>query len=160
MGQGLLNFSLFLSRVVFGLYIGVSGAAKIKGEFDNGFGSFANSDFFQMLQPDWLPSQLATWYGYTLPWVEAVFGLLLVLGLFGRAASAVTFLIVVSIAVAKGFYAWDSVPGLGVQFGGPPFDSTVVYAAFLLLLTVVGPGRWSMDAVLFNESKSSTTPKS
>jgi hypothetical protein len=48
-----------------------------------------------------LPQQLATAYGYVLPYLEIVIGVLLVLGLFLRASATVSGLVVLSFSIAK-----------------------------------------------------------
>jgi len=48
-----------------------------------------------------LPQQLATAYGYVLPYLEIVLGVFLILGLFLRVSAAVSGLVVLSFAIAK-----------------------------------------------------------
>ena len=56
---------------------------------------------WEINQYNMLPHQLATAYGYVLPPLEIALGSFLVVGLFLRASSAVSGLVVLSFAIAK-----------------------------------------------------------
>jgi len=158
MSRALLDFALFFARASIGLYFALAGWGKVLGEFDDGFGSFYRGAVKGM-SPDWLPEVLAQGYGYALPWVELIVGGLLVIGLFGRVAAGVLTLTMVSILMAQ----FDHL-GAGTAAKMPdlpgPFNPNFIYTALVFLLLVAGPGCWSVDAVLFRESKKVTTPKS
>ncbi len=48
-----------------------------------------------------LPDSLATAYGYTLPFVEFIVGVLLILGIFLRISAGISMLITISFVIAK-----------------------------------------------------------
>ena len=50
---------------------------------------------------DILPHSLATAYGYTLPFVELIIGILLILGIFLRVSAGISILTTVSFVIAK-----------------------------------------------------------
>lgn len=137
------DLGLFLLRLAFGGYFLAAGVAKAMGEINDGFGSFYNGSF-KGLQPAWLPDVLAAPYGYALPWLEIVLGVMLMAGLFGTIVAAVIGLMIVSFTVALALkFGWTAQPpGAAGPFSGN-YLQVVVYVA----LTVMGPGRWSLDAV-------------
>ncbi len=130
---------ILLNRLSLGLYFAIAGWNKLLGEFRNGLGSFYRGDGFQGLQPLWLPDWIASPYGYALPWLELILGVLLVIGLFGRLAAMGIALVLASIAMAmlsKGTFFGD----------GPPFHHTGVFFTLAVMLMLVGPGGFSIDA--------------
>lgn len=89
--------------------------------------------------PSFIPGFIATPYGYAIPWLEIILGLLLVLGLFFRVTTlAITFLLI-SIAIA--IIAQAGTPISAIHF-------SVVMATLSLLLFFTGPGQLSVDASL------------
>lgn len=131
---------ILLNRLSLGLYLAMAGWGKLLGEFKNGFGSFARSDAFRGLQPSWLPDALAQPYGYALPALELVLGVLLVIGLWGRLAALGTALVLFSIALA--------LLDAGRYFDGPgPFHHTAVMITLAIMLALIGPGGFSIDAL-------------
>ncbi len=93
--------------------------------------------------PAWLPGFIATPYGYAIPWLEMLCGLLLVLGMFFRSSAAATTFLLASIAVAVVADA-GSISGsdrLGVHH-------SIVMACVAFLLIFTGPGGFSIDALL------------
>lgn len=69
-------------------------------ELSGGPGSFFQGNQFQNNDPDWVPTLIAAPYGYALPWLELVFGGLLMLGIWNRVSAGVSTLIFLSILVA------------------------------------------------------------
>jgi uncharacterized membrane protein YphA (DoxX/SURF4 family) len=142
--QTLVDIGLLLTRATIGLYLTLAGIHKCIGEFKNGFGSFYRSSF-KGLQPGWLPDALAAPYGYVLPWIEVVIGALLMLGLFGKIAAALTGLMILSFTIALAMKM-----GIRAQPGDAPspFSANYIQIAACFLLTFVGPGRFSLDALI------------
>lgn len=126
-----LNLAILLNRVLLGSYMAWVGFGKVRG----GVGKFVHGRYAETT-PDWLPSAIATPYGYALPWLELIPGVLLILGLFHRAAALVTAGVLLSIAVAMNF---------GFGGGGPPLHHSVIMCGLALLLAVTGPGRLSIE---------------
>lgn len=134
-----LNLSILLCRVLLGAYMLMAGLSKIRG----GVADFVAGGYAKNT-PAWLPSFIATPYGYAIPWIELVGGALIVLGLFHRGANLVTAAVLLSIAIA-------------LNFQGPsgPFHHSVIMFGLAVLLAAVGPGPWSIDA-LWGKKKRST----
>ena len=142
----LFHLLLLLNRLALGFYFAFLGFGKVKGEFNNGFGNFYRSDTFQNRQPAWLPDAAATPFAYALPWAELIFGSLLILGLFGMIVAGVISLILLSIMVAQAstgglFWLQDGFSRSG------PYHTNVILFCLALLLTLTGPGRFSLDAL-------------
>jgi thiosulfate dehydrogenase (quinone) large subunit len=125
-----------LLRIILGANIALHGIGRLmmgSSVFSSKLVSqFANSP---------LPSPLVWVFGMSLPWVETLFGLLLLLGLRTRAAlvggSAVLLLLTFGSALIQDWQA------ASVQL-----LYAAVYAALLFLIRFNG---WSLDAVLFRE---------
>ena len=69
--------------------------------------------------------------------IEAVLGILLLIGLWTPAAGALTAVVKVSIAISRYF-----------SHSGDPWTPTIL-AALGAALAMIGPGAWSIDARLF-----------
>jgi uncharacterized membrane protein YphA (DoxX/SURF4 family) len=136
------DFGLFVLRVALGGYFLAAGIGKAIGEVRNGHGHFYETSF-QGLQPEWLPNALAAPYGYTLPWLEIILGLLLVIGLFGRITAAIIGLMIVSFTVAL---AMKFGPTAQPPEAGGPISANYLQIAAYVALAAMGPGRWSVDA--------------
>ena len=125
-----------LTRVALGWFLLHQGWGKVVQDVTDGPGTFYRSGFFQSNNPDWLPAVLAAPYGYALPWVELIFGVLLVLGLYNRLTAGVATLVFVSILMA-----WLDAGNL------LPRHMLMVYAPLGAYFFFAGPGRYSLDAV-------------
>jgi uncharacterized membrane protein YphA (DoxX/SURF4 family) len=140
------DITLLLLRVTLGGYLLAAGVFKVMGELNDGFGSFYNGPFSSM-QPSWLPDVMAAPYGYALPWIEVVIGAAVLLGLFTRISAALGFLMVLSftiaLAIAQG--RWHAKPA---DAPGGYFSGNYIQCAAYLVLTAVGAGRLSVDALL------------
>lgn len=131
------SMALFANRLALGGLFLLAGAMKIHG----GVGEFVRGPYSQTT-PAWLPGSIATPYGYALPWLETLAGVLLILGLLGRLGAAIASLLLLTIIIA-----------VGVQ--GPTGPVNVVLLTLSLLLLVAGSGGLSVDALLFR-NKSET----
>lgn len=84
--------------LTFALRIGLGGVFVIAG-----YGKLCDIGVFagavQMYEI--LPDSLATAYGYTLPFVELIIGILLILGIFLRVSAGLSILTTVSFVIAK-----------------------------------------------------------
>lgn len=132
-----MHLMILLNRLAVGWYFMLAGAWKVRGELEGGFETFLEGESFQGRVPDWLPEIVAMGHGYALPWVEMIFGALLMLGLFGRAVAGVLALVALSIGIAL-LGAGDLLPRHHIM----------VFLSVSLLLTLLGPGRYSVDALI------------
>jgi len=126
-----------LTRVTLGWFLLHQGWGKVVQDWTGGMGTFYRGDQFQNSNPDWLPTVIAAPYGYALPWLELVFGALLMLGLFNRLSAGGATLIFLSIAVA-----WLDAGRL------LPRHMLMIYAPLGAWFFLAGPGRFSFDALL------------
>ena len=144
--QTLVDVGLLLLRFTIGLYLLLAGIGKVMGEFRGGPGSFYRGPFSSM-QPAWLPDALAAPYGYALPWAEVVVGTLLILGLFGSIAAALTGLMILSFTIALAMQH-GSITAQPAEARGGAFSANYIQIAACFLLTFVGPGAFSLDRVI------------
>lgn len=130
-----LSVLLLLNRLALGLYFALAGLTKVRG----GVGKFYHGSF-AALRPRWLPEFLALPYGYSLPWLELLFGATLVLGWYTRISAWAVAAMLVSINLA--LLLADRF------FDGPgPFHVNVMLLTLALLLGHVGGGALSVDAL-------------
>lgn len=88
-----------------------------------------------------LPHSLLVAFGYTLPWVEAILGFFVLIGLFTRAALILGALVILVLTFGSGLIRdWQ---GVGVQ---------LIYAAvYAALLALLDANRFSIDTLLHRE---------
>lgn len=148
---GLLSLALLLNRLSLGVLFFFAGVRKMipdegqsVGAKLQGFASFVASK-----AP--LPEALGTAYGYALPFVEAITGLLLAAGLFSRISSGVISLMLLSFMIAFGIAWWPSEGGV--------YDKNVILFTLALLLTVTGAGSFSLDNLLCKKCRVSVEIK-
>jgi putative oxidoreductase len=149
----LIDFALLFNRVALRLYLLLAGYSKV---FIKGVSTFLEESYRPMV-PSWLPSWFATPYGYAVPYGELIVGATLLLGLLGRISALLTLLMITSFTTAQTFAAMNGgktlLAALGHE-GGKPFNTNFIMIAMALLLVVAGPGRYSLDQLLFRRAKS------
>ena len=145
----LIHLIVLLNRLALGWYFMLAGGWKVGEELSTGLGTFYRGDSYQGRVPGWLPEVMAMAHGYALPWVEMIFGALLILGLFGRLVAGVLALLALSIGVAL-LGAGDLLPRHHVM----------VFFALLLLLMLIGPGRYSVDGMMAQLRRRDIAPTS
>lgn len=145
-----LDLGLFGLRLAIGLYMLLAGLGKVQGEINNGVGSFYNGPFTAM-KPDWLPSAMALPYGYALPWLEVLLGVVLIVGFYTRLAGLVGLGMLVSFTIAL-FLKFDSISAQPETAPGP-FNANYIQWAAYLLFALVGAGHWSIDSMLSKKKK-------
>lgn len=127
---------LFVFRVVAGFLFALHGTVKLFG-WPPGAGSTA---------------QFGAWPSWWAGLIEVVAGVLVMSGLFTRAAA---FIASGTMAVA---YFWRHQPDglLPIQNGG---ESAVLYCFVFLLLALAGGGAWALDNLLGRRSASAEQPQ-
>ena len=83
--------------------------------------------------PSYVPHNWADGYVHAVPFLQAIVGLMLVIGFLAQLGAFVgTLMIVIFIVGATGLMAEDL-----------PFTPNLIYAGILLMVFLVGPGRWT-----------------
>ncbi len=132
-----VSIVLLINRLSLGLYFFIAGLGKVRG----GVSAFYEKSFEPNL-PNLVPDWFGYAYGYSLPWLELFAGLMLLVGLYTRLASAVMVFLLVSITIA-----------MGLSHGGGPFNKTFVMMTLAILLWTMGPGSISVDATFFKRRR-------
>lgn len=123
---------LFL-RATLGVNIMMHGVARLL----NGPGHFV-STLTQQFHSTFLPRPLVATFAYSLPWIEAVLGLLVFIGLFTRIALSLGALLILALTFGSSLLQnWD-VAGLQLIYAA-------VYSA---LLAFFSANRFSVDTLL------------
>lgn len=131
------RIALLLVRLSLGVYLFSAGWGKaFKPDMTLAQSAAAWMEGYQKMTPPWLPTFIATPYGYAIPWLEMLTGGLLVLGLFFRFTTLVTTFMLASIAIAV------------VADKGSVIHHSIVMTTFAFLLFFTGPGGLSIDALL------------
>lgn len=133
------NLGLLLARVPIGILFVVAGVMKLQG----GVQGFVSSQIGNV--PHQVPYAWSEHYLHGLPYAEIVIGSMLILGLFGRLAAFAGTLAVLSIIVGA---THVFVPGTYM------FHQNVIYTGLLLAVLLLGPGRMSLDGLMFGRRKS------
>jgi uncharacterized membrane protein YphA (DoxX/SURF4 family) len=132
-----ISIVLLLNRISLGLFFFMAGLGKVRG----GVGAFFEK-YFEPNLPNLVPQWFGYAYGYSLPWLELFAGLMLLVGLYTRLASAAMVFMLASITIA-----------MGVTQGGGPFNKTLIMMTLAILLWTMGPGAISVDAAFFKRRR-------
>ena len=132
------NLGLLLARLPIGILFVVVGVMKLQ----SGVQAFVSSQIGNV--PSQVPHAWGEGYLHALPYVEIAVGAMLILGLFGRLAGLVGGLVVASIMIGS----------TGVFATGHMFHPNVIYTGLLFAILLLGPGRLSLDGVMFGRGKS------
>lgn len=131
--SNLISFTLLLNRISLGVLFVLAGVRKLlpAGEANmldqmKGFASFVAS---QAPMPEFLGKA----YGYALPWVEIIAGLMLVIGLLTRLSAALIGLMLLSFIIAMGPEWWPE--------SGPAFSKNFILLTLCLLIIATGSGK-------------------
>ena len=139
-----MDDGLLLLRMVFGLLMAAHGAQKLFGWF-GGHGLNATAGFLEGL--GFRPGRF---FAATAASTEIASGLLMLLGLFGAVGPALMVSVMVVAAVSV---HWKG--GLFASEGG--IEVSLLYGTVAAALTLVPPGRYSLDAFLRLTSFSTPT---
>ena len=128
------DIGLLIIRVVFGLVLFYGhGFDKLSVIFSGQEIQFAN--------PIGLGPELSF---YLAAFAEGICSLLLILGLFSRFASSILTINFIVILIFHAFIVGDGFKILELRF---------LYLSTFIALTFMGPGRYSLDYLLFNRSR-------
>jgi uncharacterized membrane protein YphA (DoxX/SURF4 family) len=139
------SLGLLFARLPLGLSLAHTGFKKIH---DTGVQNWVSEHLEQV--PSYMPQGFGNLYLHAVPYAEVALGALLVLGLLSRVSGLITALMLVSFAMATHSF---------VDVNAPlPFTNPIVYACFALVVLFAGPGKISIDALLFPTRRATTTP--
>jgi uncharacterized membrane protein YphA (DoxX/SURF4 family) len=139
------SLGLLFARLPLGLSLAHTGFRKIH---DMGVENFVSASVDKV--PSYMPHWFGNMYLHAVPYAEVALGALLVLGLLSRVSGLLTALMLLSFAMATHSF---------VDVNAPlPFTNPVVYACFALIVLFAGPGKISIDGLLFPTRRATTTP--
>jgi uncharacterized membrane protein YphA (DoxX/SURF4 family) len=127
------SFGLLLLRIPLGVYFILAGVGHIRG----GIGHFIGENIAAAM--GYMPENVARGFLTALPYAEITLGVMLILGLLGRFAGLVCSLLLISFTVAA----------TGVRQPGLPFHPNLLMLGMGLAVLFCGPGRFSVDGLLF-----------
>ena len=130
-----LGLGLLVGRLVIGLLMAAHGAQKLLGWF-GGYGLNATGEFMVQLG---FPS--GRFFASTAAVTEVVSGLLVALGLFGPIGPALMLSVMIVAAISV---HWQH----GVFAMSNGIEVPLLYATVAAMLTLSGPGRYSLDTLL------------
>jgi uncharacterized membrane protein YphA (DoxX/SURF4 family) len=134
----LIDIALLLNRISLGLLFLLAGVRKLIPTVEAGLWEKWNGFAGYVASQAPLHEALGKAYGFALPPVEILAGLLLIIGLFSRVSAVVIALMLLSFIIAMGI-AWWPVEGAA-------YDKNVIYFTLALLLAAAGAGKYSIDA--------------
>jgi uncharacterized membrane protein YphA (DoxX/SURF4 family) len=130
------TIGMLFARLPLGLSLAHTGFKKIH---DTGVEKWVSDHVEQV--PSYMPHGFGNLYLHAVPYAEVGLGALLVVGLLSRVSGLLTALMLVSFAMAMNQFVDTSM--------NLPFKDPIVYACFALIVLFAGPGKLSIDALLF-----------
>ena len=140
------SLGLLFARLPLGLSLAYTGYHKIH---DIGVDQFASMSADRV--PGFMPPAFGSYYLHAVPYAEVTLGALLVVGLLSRVSGLLASLMLLSFAIA--------VTGFRDYSGALPFQAPVVYGCFALVTLFAGPGKVSLDGLLFRGRRRAVTPR-
>jgi len=148
------SLGLFFARIPVGAFFVVAGFRKffVSGKFDlkGGLDAFVNMGTGMV--PHWVPPNLGHIYLTAVPFAEVVLGALLVLGFLGRFVAALLSLMLISFMIAVPPHLSGRISD-SINF---PFNPSLIYLGVTLAIVFCGPGRLSIDGLLFGPRRTVT----
>jgi len=148
------SLGLFFARIPVGAFFVVAGFRKffVSGKFDlkGGLDAFVNMGTGMV--PHWVPPNLGHIYLTAVPFTEVVLGALLVLGFLGRFVAALLSLMLISFMIAVPPHLSGRISD-SINF---PFNPSLIYLGVTLAIVFCGPGRLSIDGLLFGPRRTVT----
>lgn len=138
------SLGMLLARLPVGAFFLIAGYGKLRGGIEN----FAKAVGPSATPPPWVPPGSVDTYLHVLPFLEVAVGALLLLGLLTRVGALIASLMVLSFIVG-----YTHLHGVSPNDQALPFHPNLIYLGVLLALVFVGPGRFSLDGVLFGRKK-------
>ena len=135
------HLGLLLARLPIGAFMLVAGIFKVNG----GVHQFVLSNIANV--PASVPHDWGRQYLHAVPYLEIVIGAMLVLGLLTRLAALIAALMVITYTIGA----------TGLRPPNMPFTPNLIYIGILLLVFLVGPGRFSADGAFSGRSPSRTS---
>jgi uncharacterized membrane protein YphA (DoxX/SURF4 family) len=139
-----MNVGLLLARLPMGAFFLIAGIHKLHMGIDQ-FVSFASHSGSapRAVPPDWVNTYL-----HAVPFLELTVGLLLILGILTRLGGLIGALMVLSFTIG-----YTGLHGQSPSDQGLPFHPNLIYLGILLLVFLAGPGRISLDGMLFGRGR-------
>lgn len=141
------DLGLLAARLPMGAFFLIAGCTKIFSIGVDNFVSFASHSGHI---PSAVPEAWVHTYLHTVPFLELAVGLMLVLGLFGRLGGLVGALLVISFTIG-----YTRLHGTSPSDQALPFHPNFIYLGLLLMVFLLGPGRMSLDALIFKRRRTS-----
>jgi len=139
------SLGLLFARLPLGLSLAHTGFRKIH---DMGVENFVSANADKV--PGFMPHWFGNMYLHAVPYAEVALGALLVLGLLSRVSGLLTAVMLFSFAMAASGF---------IDVNAPlPFTNPVVYGCFALVVLFAGPGKISIDALLFPTRRATEPP--
>jgi uncharacterized membrane protein YphA (DoxX/SURF4 family) len=129
------GLGLLAARVPLGVFLIVVGYWK----FQAGVSQFASSNVGNV--PSFISHEWGLHYLQSVPYAEMAVGVMLILGLLTRLAGFIGAAMIISFTI--GATGWKQ-PGL-------PFHPNLIYIGLMLTVFLTGPGKMSLDSVLFKK---------
>lgn len=131
--SNLISFALLLNRLSLGVLFVLAGVRKLLPAGEASMLDKMNGFAAHVAKEAPLPEFLGKAYGYALPWVEIIAGLMLVIGLLTRLSSTLIALMLLSFMIADGLGWWPT--------QGPAFTKNVILFTLAILLISTGSGK-------------------
>jgi uncharacterized membrane protein YphA (DoxX/SURF4 family) len=139
-----LNLGLLLARLPMGAFFLIAGIQKLHMGIDRFVGYARSSGSApRAVPPEWVNNYL-----HAVPFLELAVGTLLILGLVGRLGGLIGALMVISFTIG-----YSGLHGQSPSDQGLPFHPNLIYLGLLLLVFLAGPGRISLDGLLFGRKR-------
>ena len=143
------SLGMLLARLPVGAFFLIAGYDKLRG----GIEKFVDAVSSSATPPPWAPPGSVHTFLHVLPFLEVAVGALLLLGLLTRVGALIASLMVLSFIVG-----YTHLHGVSASDQSLPFHPNLIYLGLLLALVFVGPGRFSLDGVLFGRKKAKPGP--